>query len=88
MKHGIPSESVVFNWDRIYRREGSAGLYSEHRGRMKKQLRNPDVKSSSEDIEKELEYLRAENAYLKKLHALVQERIFRESGKKSVSSRN
>ena len=34
-----------------------------------------------EELLKELEYLRAENAYLKKLQALVEERIVRESGK-------
>ena len=42
---------------------------------------NSNVKSEKELLE-ELEYLRAENAYLKKLRALVQERIEQEEKKK------
>ena len=43
----------------------------------KKQLK-PEVE---EDLIKEVQRLRMENEYLKKLNALVQERIKRESGK-------
>jgi transposase len=39
-----------------------------------------EVSSSDKSLLKELELLRAENAYLKKLQALVQERIAREKG--------
>ncbi len=41
-----------------------------------------------EELLKELEYLRAENAYLKKLQALVEGRIVRESGKESKPSKD
>ena len=41
-----------------------------------------------EELLKELEYLRAENAYLKKLQALVEERIVRESGKEPKPSKD
>jgi transposase len=60
----------------------------------KKRLPETSVSKSAtkEDPNKslleELEYLRAENAYLKKLRALVQERIDRESGNGQPSSRS
>jgi len=41
-----------------------------------------------EKLEAELRYLRAENAYLKKVRALVQERLLRESGKQPKPSKN
>ena len=37
-------------------------------------LKVPDANRSHKDLLKELEYLRAENAYLKKLDALIQEK--------------
>lgn len=76
----------VLKWIEIYNNEGIEGLNIHSRGRPK----NMSKKSKSEkqeeknnlDLEKEIEILRAENAYLKKLHALVQERIKRENKKK------
>ena len=62
------------DWERIYLEEGPEGLYVERRGRkhadgQPKQLK-PEVE---EDLIAELQRLRAENAYLKKLKALVLE---------------
>ena len=62
------------DWERIYLEEGPEGLYVERRGRKStgrppKQLK-PEVE---EDLIAELQRLRAENAYLKKLRALVLE---------------
>jgi transposase len=51
----------------------------------KKPKKTEEPGSTEEQLRKaqeELEYLRAENAYLKKLKALVQERQARERGKK------
>jgi transposase len=45
-------------------------------------------KSREEELLAELEYLLAENTYLKKLEALVRERIARESGKKQKPSKD
>ena len=64
----------VVSWERIYLEEGPEGLYIERRGRKStgrhsKQLK-PEVE---EDLITELQRLRAENAYLKKLRALVLE---------------
>jgi transposase len=47
--------------------------------KMSKKKPNTDTQ---EDLLAEIERLRMENAYLKKLNALVQERIARENGRK------
>ena len=67
------SRHAVQQWERIYLEEGPEGLYIERRGRKNfgrlKQLK-PEVE---EDLIAEVQRLRAENAYLKKLNALVLE---------------
>ena len=68
------SSGRASNWERIYLEEGPEGLYVERRGRKStgrppKQMK-PEVE---EDLIAELQRLRAENAYLKKLKALVLE---------------
>lgn len=45
-----------------------------------KKKQPPRALSREEELEQELAYLRAENAFLKKLRALVEERVARESG--------
>ena len=45
-------------------------------------------KETEEDLIAEVQRLRMENEYLKKLQALVQERIARENGKEPPSSMN
>jgi len=45
-------------------------------------------KETEEDLITEVQRLRMENEYLKKLNALVQERIARENGKEPPSSMN
>ena len=45
-------------------------------------------KETEEDLIAEVQRLRMENEYLKKLNALVQERIARENGKEPPSSMN
>ena len=76
---------VVLKWERIYYEEGPQALYVERRGRNKnmssKPRKNKNV-NENEDLLKEVQYLRMESEYLKKLNALVQERIKRENKKK------
>ena len=68
----------VAAWERIYLEEGSEGLYIERRGR-KSTGRPPKIKKEvEEDLIAEVQRLRAENAYLKKLNALVAERVRQE----------
>ena len=74
------SNSRVTAWERIYLEEGADGLYAERRGR-KSTGRPPKIKKE-EDLIAEVQRLRAENAYLKKLNALVAERVRQEKNHK------
>ena len=71
----IPNSRVTA-WERIYLEEGADGLYAERRGR-KSTGRPPKIKKEK-DLIAEVQRLRAENAYLKKLNALVAERVRQE----------
>lgn len=78
---------VVLKWERIYYEEGPQALYIDRRGRpnkmsSKKPEKNKTDKNNEEDLIKEVQSLRMENEYLKKLNALVQERVKRENKKK------
>lgn len=70
----IPDHKQVANWERIYLAEGAEGLYIERRGRGNKGRPTTFPKAVEEDLLAEVQRLRAENAYLKKLQALVLER--------------
>lgn len=72
----IRDHDRVAAWERIYLEEGAEGLYIERRGR-KSTGRPPKIKKE-EDLIAEVQRLRAENAYLKKLNALVAERVRQE----------
>lgn len=82
----LANHNIVGKWERIYYEEGPQGLYKERRGHNKKMSSKPRKKKLSEETEKDLieevQQLRMENEYLKKLNALVQERIKRENKKK------
>ena len=81
----IGNKDVVKRWERIYYEEGPQALYEERRGRKKNMSSKPKKKLNSEteeDLISEVQRLRMENEYLKKLNALVQERIKRENKKK------
>ncbi len=75
---GIPSDTTVGKWESIYEKEGVTGLYKENRGRRKMKInkikQKSDQEKTKEEILEEVEYLRIENEYLKKLQALIQER--------------
>ena len=70
----IGGHNRIQKWERIYLEEGPEGFQIERRGRKStgrplKQLK-PEVEK---DLIAEVQRLRAENAYLKKLNALVLE---------------
>jgi transposase len=71
-KYGI-SRSRVQQWERIYLTEGPEGFQIERRGRGSKGRPCKLPKSAEEDLLAEVQRLRAENAYLKNLQALVLE---------------
>lgn len=70
---GIGNQSRVSLWERTYLEEGPEGLYIERRGRGSKGRPASLPKQTEEDLIAEVQRLRAENAYLKKLKALVLE---------------
>ena len=74
----VSNHHLVAAWERIYLEEGAEGLRIERRGR-KSTGRTPKLeKKVEEDLIAEIQRLRAENAYLKKLNALVAERVRQE----------
>jgi len=82
----LASNTIVSKWERIYYEEGPQALYEERRGRKKNMSSKPRksklAKETEEDLIAENQRLRMENAYLKKLQALVQERTKPKQSKK------
>lgn len=74
----LAGDWIVSKWERIYYEEGSQGLYINRRARKKNMSSKLRKKKLSKEVEKDLisekQRLRMENAYLKKLQALIQER--------------
>ena len=86
---GRSNITQITTWHRKYLELGWDGLKLDGRGRKRKMGSKPikpsKSKSQAEEIvelRKRLEYLEAENAYLKKLAALVQQRKAQEQKKK------
>lgn len=70
----VSSDTRVKDWERIYLTEGPEGFAIERRGRSSKGRPPKQLpKKVEEDLLSEVQRLRAENAYLKKLQALVLE---------------
>ena len=65
--------SRITAWERIYLTEGPEGFAIERRGRGSKGSPRKLPKEVEEDLLAEVQRLRAENAYLKNLQALVLE---------------
>ena len=79
----VSQDTVVAKWERIYLEEGPEGLYIERRGRGSKGRPPKKLKPEvEEDLLAEVQRLRAENAYLKNLNALVAERVRQERKQK------
>ena len=67
----VPDHTIVARWERHYLTEGKQGLYIERRGNPKvaRETKMPD--ETRKDLISEIQQLRMENEYLKKLNALV-----------------
>lgn len=78
IRFNLANHVIVLKWERIYYEEGPQALYKEKRGKSKNMSSKPRKKKLSKEVEEDLieevQRLRMENAYLKKLQALVQER--------------
>ena len=86
---GVSNITQIATWHRKYLELGWDGLKLDGRGRKRKMGNKPTKPSKSKsqadeivELRKRLEYLEAENAYLKKLAALVQQRKAQEQKKK------
>ena len=73
---------MAARWERVYLEEGADGLRIERRGRKSTGRPVKLDKTVEEDLIAEVQRLRAENAYLKKLNALVAERVRQEKKSK------
>ncbi|WP_182103812.1 helix-turn-helix domain-containing protein [Niallia taxi] len=76
----IPSPPTILKWRKAFEEGGIDALKPKKKGRpfmseksQKKTKKTPD-KGSVEELQEEIYRLKMENAYLKKLNALVQER--------------
>ena len=72
-KYEIGGNMVIQKWERIYLEEGPEGLSVERRGRGSTGRPPKLGKKVEQDLISEVQRLRAENDYLKKLNALVLE---------------
>ncbi len=87
LRFNVPNEATVLSWVRLYDSRGPEGLKALRKGRpatMPKKPKRPLTRE--EQLLEELASLKAENAYLKKLHALVQSENRKEE--KRNSSKN
>ena len=86
IEYNLSGADIVERWERIYLEKGVKGLIGEKREQreiMKKQIKQDiNSKYTDEELLAEVKRLRMENAYLKKLRALVQERTKPANGKK------
>ena len=71
---GLIDPALLRDWVDLYQAKGEEGIQTTH-GR-KPYLRHEDRldKIASDEVKERLEYLEAENAYLKKLYALILKR--------------
>ncbi|MGL5440174.1 MAG: transposase [Filifactoraceae bacterium] len=69
----VYSDTVIASWERIYLTEGAEGFAIEWRGRGRTGRPKKLPSKVEEDLLAEVQRLRAENAYLKNLQALVLE---------------
>ncbi len=87
----ISSPALISHWHKAYRLYGMSGLISKRKGRtaMSKPFitDKPDDEKTPAELKRELEYLRAENAYLKKLDALFKQKK-KQALKKQGSSKD
>ena len=72
----------IQSWERIYLEEGPEGLAIERRGRRSTGETERLPSNVEEDLRAEVQRLRAENAYLKNLQALVLEEERRQHKKR------
>ena len=78
IKFGISGSATVSIWERRYLENGIGGLENKKKGRKPRIQKPKPPKTREEELLDRILYLEAENAYLKKLNALVAKREKRE----------
>jgi transposase len=74
---GIPHDSTLYSWEKKYLEYGVEALQETKKGRLPKVPKQPPPKkplTQEEQLKERIQQLEMENAYLKKLNALVAER--------------
>ncbi|MEA3381719.1 MAG: transposase [Pseudomonadota bacterium] len=89
--NNMSSPGTISTWLTQFERFGLSGLQPKKQGRKvkkttKQEAMTPTEQMSLEELREELEYRRAENAYLKKLDALLQEKEKEQQTKKKQGS--
>ena len=89
----IPNMGTICTWRKKYKKGGYELLSRDGRGNpknmaAKKSKKNAEPKTELEKLREEVEWLRMENAILKKLNALIQEEEESEQETKPESSEN
>lgn len=88
---GIPHCATLHAWEKIFLEMGPEGLQDTRKGRpptMPKKKKGTEPKTREQELEAKIAHLEMENAYLKKLNALVAEREKSEKKTSSESSQN
>ena len=80
--YDVQGHDRIQSWERIYLEEGPEGLAVERRGRRSTGRPKKQPSKMEEDLLAEVQRLRAENAYLKNLQALVLEEERRQRKKR------
>ena len=75
---GISGSSTIWQWEQRYLEDGISGLENKKKGRKPRVPKPKPPKTREEELLERIEDLEIENAYLKKLDALVAEREKRE----------
>lgn len=75
----LPDHTRVRVWNKLYDEKGPQYLMEEHRGRRKMKSKrekkcSTNTNLNEKELLKKIEYLETENAYLKKLNALIQDK--------------
>ena len=74
----LSSPGVLFQWQKLYSLGGMSNLTPKRKGRPRMtnnaSIPKPSAQMTEKELREELDYLRAENAVLKKLEALAQAR--------------
>jgi len=76
----ISGSSTIWQWERRYLENGIEGLEVKKKGRKPRIPKPKPPKTREEELLDRIQYLEAENEYLKKLNALVAEREKRKRG--------